>query len=80
MALSVMSLITSLCLWLGNCDRFSIHGTSNFGITRPDLNWTHEEGSEMMLEYLIDDNNVDIDTESVNFIKDLISGTPRSSR
>ncbi|KAI8327786.1 HD phosphohydrolase domain-containing protein [Chlamydoabsidia padenii] len=40
--------------------------------------WSHEQASEMMLEYLIDDNNIDIDSQQTNLIKDLIAGAPRS--
>ncbi|KAI7828957.1 hypothetical protein BC939DRAFT_500407 [Gamsiella multidivaricata] len=43
----------------------------------PGSTWTHEQGSEMMLEYLVDDNAVDIDREEINFIKDLIMGERR---
>lgn len=45
----------------------------------PGSKWTHEQGSEMMLEYLVDDNNVDIDQEELNFIKDLIMGERRGN-
>lgn len=47
---------------------------------RPGFRWTHEEGSEMMLEYLIDDNNIDMDSSEINFVKDLIAGEARSNR
>lgn len=49
-------------------------------IDRPGLNWSHEQGSETMLEYLIDDNYIDIEKDEVNFIKDLIAGEPRTNR
>ncbi|KAG0379889.1 SAM domain and HD [Mortierella sp. AD032] len=45
----------------------------------PGSKWTHEQGSEMMLEYLVDDNHVDIDREEINFIKDLIMGERRGN-
>ncbi|KAF9910748.1 SAM domain and HD [Lobosporangium transversale] len=45
----------------------------------PGSTWTHEQGSEMMLEYLVDDNGVDIDREELNFIKDLIMGERRGN-
>ncbi|KAF9401473.1 SAM domain and HD [Mortierella sp. AD011] len=45
----------------------------------PGSSWTHEQGSEMMLEYLVDDNHVDIDREELNFIKDLIMGERRGN-
>ncbi|KAK7043859.1 hypothetical protein VNI00_008024 [Paramarasmius palmivorus] len=43
----------------------------------PDTTWTHEQGSEMMLDYLIEDNNINIAEADVNFIKDLIIGERR---
>jgi hypothetical protein len=33
-----------------------------------------------MLEYLVEDNNIDMDSKDISFIKDLIAGEPRSSR
>jgi HD superfamily phosphohydrolase len=42
--------------------------------------WCHEDGSLMMLDYLIDDNNIDIEKEDVQFIKDLIKGEEFSDR
>ncbi|KAF9981881.1 SAM domain and HD [Mortierella antarctica] len=45
----------------------------------PGSTWTHEQGSEMMLEYLVDENAVDIDSEELNFIKDLIMGERRGN-
>jgi len=41
---------------------------------KPELGWTHEKGSEMMLDYLIDDNGIDLPTDQINFIKNLITG------
>ncbi|EIE81108.1 hypothetical protein RO3G_05813 [Rhizopus delemar RA 99-880] len=45
----------------------------------PGSTWTHEQGSERMLEYLVDDNQIDIEKDEINFIKDLIAGEPRES-
>ncbi|KAF9369410.1 SAM domain and HD [Podila verticillata] len=45
----------------------------------PGSTWTHEQGSEMMLEYLVEDNNIDIDPEELSFIKDLIMGERRGN-
>ncbi|KAJ3886836.1 hypothetical protein GG344DRAFT_56758 [Lentinula edodes] len=42
----------------------------------PDEHWTHEEGSEMMLDYLIKEQGIDIRTDDVTFIKALIAGDP----
>lgn len=33
----------------------------------------------MMLEYLVEDNNIDIDPEELSFIKDLIMGERRGN-
>jgi hypothetical protein len=42
---------------------------------RPGFRWTHEEGSQMMLEDLIDKNGIDsLSTGDVTMIKNLISG------
>lgn len=41
--------------------------------------WTHEAASQDMLEYLIDDNYIDVESEDVSFIKDLITGKPKST-
>lgn len=49
-------------------------------VARPNFQWSHEQASEMMLEYLIDDNNIDIEREHINLIKDLIAGEARNSR
>ncbi|KIK56330.1 hypothetical protein GYMLUDRAFT_47095 [Collybiopsis luxurians FD-317 M1] len=42
----------------------------------PGEKWTHEEGSEMMLDFLIKDKNINISPEDVAFIKALIAGDP----
>ncbi|KAF8351698.1 hypothetical protein F5887DRAFT_88 [Amanita rubescens] len=41
-----------------------------------DSDWKHEDASEMMFDYLVEDNNVTIDPEDVRFIKALIAGDP----
>ncbi|KAG8865395.1 hypothetical protein FRB96_000285 [Tulasnella sp. 330] len=47
---------------------------------RPDGSyWCHEEASEMMLDALVKENDIPLSQDRVNFIKDLISGTPRLS-
>lgn len=52
----------------------------SFSSCRPGYQWSHEQASEMMLEYLVDDNNIDIERDHLNLIKDLIAGAPRSQR
>jgi deoxynucleoside triphosphate triphosphohydrolase SAMHD1 len=47
---------------------------------RPGTTWTHEEGSQMMLDYLVDENHIDMDASDTNFVKSLIDGTPPPSR
>eukprot|EP01135_Chromosphaera_perkinsii_P002769 Nk52_evm137s226 gene=Nk52_evmTU137s226 len=39
------------------------------------VTWRHEDGSEMMLDYLIEDNHIDMDKNHVDFIKSLIAGS-----
>ncbi|RUS17078.1 LOW QUALITY PROTEIN: hypothetical protein BC937DRAFT_90455 [Endogone sp. FLAS-F59071] len=43
---------------------------------KPELTWSHEQASEMMLEYLIDDNNIDLEKDEIELIKGLIDGKP----
>lgn len=38
--------------------------------------WKHEDASEMMFDYLVEDNNVTIEPEEVRFVKALIAGDP----
>ncbi|GJJ07932.1 hypothetical protein Clacol_002139 [Clathrus columnatus] len=45
----------------------------------PGCTWKHEDASEMMLDYLVKDNNIDLKPDEVRFIKDLIYGTKRYS-
>lgn len=39
---------------------------------KPGIKWSHEDASEMMLDYLIDDNNIDIEKDQIRLIKSLI--------
>eukprot|EP01017_Pseudomicrothorax_dubius_P046440 TRINITY_DN8181_c0_g1_i1.p1 TRINITY_DN8181_c0_g1~~TRINITY_DN8181_c0_g1_i1.p1 ORF type:complete len:509 (-),score=70.18 TRINITY_DN8181_c0_g1_i1:40-1566(-) len=45
----------------------------------PSTTWTHEQASEMLLDYMIDDNHIDIKPENVKLIKSLIRGEQFSS-
>jgi HD superfamily phosphohydrolase len=40
---------------------------------RPGLGWHHEEASTMMLDYLIDDNHIDIEPEARRLLHALIN-------
>ncbi|ORZ14001.1 HD phosphohydrolase domain-containing protein [Absidia repens] len=70
--------LAGLCHDLGHGPYSHIFDNEFMPRAKNGLNWSHEQASEMMLEYLIDDNNIDIDSQQTNLIKDLIAGTPRS--
>jgi deoxynucleoside triphosphate triphosphohydrolase SAMHD1 len=49
-------------------------------VLKPTTDWTHEQASELMLEFLVEQNpHVNIDPKELEFIKDLIHGEPRSN-
>lgn len=45
---------------------------------RPNLTWSHEDASQMLLEDLINSYSLDIDTDKVRFMKQLIEGDANS--
>ena len=45
-------------------------------IQRPGSKWQHEDGSVMMFDYLVQDNDITLDVKDEKFIKALISGDP----
>lgn len=45
----------------------------------PGRQWTHEDASEMMFDDLVEKNDIQIDQDDINFIKDLIKGVPSHS-
>ena len=49
-------------------------------VFRPDIEWSHENASEMMFDALIEDYNIKIDRRDVNFVKDLIMGEVQHSK
>ncbi|KAI8975179.1 hypothetical protein BDF20DRAFT_836603 [Mycotypha africana] len=68
----------SLCHDLGHGPFSHVFDNSFMPCARPNFAWTHEQGSEMMLDYLIDDNYIDdIDKSDTQLIKDLIAGESR---
>ncbi|GAB5590351.1 hypothetical protein Unana1_05251 [Umbelopsis nana] len=71
--------IAGLCHDLGHGPYSHLFDNEFMPLARPFSKWSHEEASEMMLEYLIDDNYIDIDRHQINFIKDLIAGVPKST-
>lgn len=66
--------IAGLCHDLGHGPFSHVFDSEFIPRARPHLMWSHEKGSELMLQYLIDENGIDIDTDDVKFVKDLIRG------
>jgi len=64
MSVSLLCLLLALCI---------IQEPSN---DRKGTTWKHEDASEMMLEYLVKTNDIDITKEDLSFIKALILGEP----
>ncbi|KAL5039111.1 hypothetical protein BDEG_27148 [Batrachochytrium dendrobatidis JEL423] len=71
--------LAGLCHDLGHGPFSHLFDSGIVAITHPELKWSHEQGSEDMLEYLVKDNSVDITHQELEFIKDLIHGIPRGS-
>jgi HD superfamily phosphohydrolase len=67
-------IIAGLCHDLGH-GPFS-HTFDGLVIPRlaPNIKWSHEDASEMLLDDMIDTYHIDIDSNQVRFIKGLISG------
>ena len=38
------------------------------------IHWEHEDASSMLLDYLIDENNIDIEQSDIRFVQSLIKG------
>ncbi|KAI7876669.1 HD phosphohydrolase domain-containing protein [Lichtheimia hyalospora FSU 10163] len=70
--------LAGLCHDLGHGPFSHVFDSEVMPRARPGFQWSHEQASEMMLEYLVDDNNIDIERDHLNLIKDLIAGAPRS--
>ncbi|KAI9591511.1 HD phosphohydrolase domain-containing protein [Syncephalis fuscata] len=68
--------IAGLCHDLGHGPFSHMFDSVFIPKARPNVAWKHETASEMMLDYLIDDNNIDLESDEVRFIKDLIRGEP----
>ncbi|KAG0743419.1 hypothetical protein G6F62_004877 [Rhizopus arrhizus] len=71
--------LAGLCHDLGHGPFSHVFDNTFMPLARPGSTWTHEQGSERMLEYLVDDNQIDIEKDEINFIKDLIAGEPRKN-
>ena len=72
--------IAGLCHDLGHGPFSHLFDNQVIPSLLPKSSWTHEDASEMMLEYLVDQNpHVQISPSELVFIKDLIHGEPRST-
>ncbi|KAF8994577.1 hypothetical protein BDQ17DRAFT_1251557 [Cyathus striatus] len=66
--------IAGLCHDLGHGPWSHVWDSMFIPIVLPGSQWTHEQGSEMMLDYLITANSISIAEDDVKFIKALIAG------
>lgn len=53
---------------------------AHFLLLRPDRKWQHEQGSEMMLDFMISEYDIPIPEKDQLFIKALIAGEPSNCR
>ncbi|KAF9073214.1 hypothetical protein BDP27DRAFT_316397 [Rhodocollybia butyracea] len=68
--------LAGLCHDLGHGPWSHVFDESFIPKALPGVKWTHENGSEMMLDFLISDNKITIPPQDVTFIKALIIGSP----
>ncbi|RHZ27084.1 hypothetical protein DYB37_008141, partial [Aphanomyces astaci] len=47
-------------------------------VARPNSSYSHEDMSLRMLEYLVDDNSIDMDTHDIRFVQQIIQGAKRT--
>ncbi|KAJ2844023.1 hypothetical protein IWW36_005340, partial [Coemansia brasiliensis] len=68
--------LAGLCHDLGHGPFSHIFDNKFIPQAMPSSQWSHEMGSEMMLDHLIDDNHIDtLDSSDISFIKQLIRGS-----
>ena len=65
--------MAGLCHDLGHGPFSHVFDNSFLPRVRPELHWKHEQASEMMLDYLIDDNCIDIEEDDSKIVKSLIN-------
>ena len=66
--------VAGLCHDLGHGPFSHVFDNEFIPRARPDAQWTHEQGSIMMLEHMIDDNSLEFDKNDISFLTDLIVG------
>ncbi|KAJ8697614.1 hypothetical protein PTI98_004400 [Pleurotus ostreatus] len=72
--------IAGLCHDLGHGPWSHVWDGMFIPVARPGTAWTHEQGSEMMLNALIEENHIDVKKDDLDFIKALIAGDPKKCR
>ncbi|KAJ1779606.1 hypothetical protein LPJ77_001234 [Coemansia sp. RSA 2523] len=73
--------LAGLCHDLGHGPFSHVFDNEFIPRAQPGAQWSHEMGSEMMLDHLIDDNAIDfLDSADIAFIKQLIRGTTTPMR
>mgnify|MGYP002403832882 CR=1 FL=1 len=65
-----MPAVESVCFFLVQ------HSQGSNCILSPNSNWKHEQGSEMMFDYMVETYNIPILEKDILFIKALIAGDP----
>ena len=66
--------------FLAHCESYFIRGPHRAEVNEPrrkETKWRHEDASEMMFDYLVADNEIDISDVDCAFIKALIASQPK---
>jgi len=69
--------IAGLCHDLGHGPFSHVWDGEFMTLRCPELNFHHEQMSLMMLDHLVDDNNIDIEKEDLQFVKDVIMASEK---
>ncbi|KAJ1651149.1 hypothetical protein IWQ61_008221 [Dispira simplex] len=64
--------VAGLCHDLGHGPFSHVFDSIIIPTLMPGSTWTHEQGSEMMFNYLVDDNYIDLEPDEVSLVNDLI--------
>lgn len=55
-------------------------GHGSLTICSPNYEWKHEDASELMFEAMVQENEIDIPRQDIEFVRDLIAGKDRHPR